>query len=96
MDVLDKIKDQVEKNKVIIYMKGTPAIPQCGFSSRAVEALKQCGKEFSYVNILMDSEIFQNLPKFADFGIKVLILSNFELKLIFLAKKNSKFWSILV
>ena len=66
MDVLDRIKEQVENNKVIIYMKGTPQMPQCGFSSRTAEALKQRGVEFAYVNILMDPEIFQNLPKFAD------------------------------
>ena len=66
MDVLDRIKEQVENNKVIIYMKGTPQMPQCGFSSKTSEVLKQCGAEFAYVNILMDPEIFQNLPKFAD------------------------------
>lgn len=66
MDVLDRIRDQVESNPVIIYMKGTPQMPQCGFSMRAAEALKQCGQEFAYVNILMDPEIFQNLPRFAD------------------------------
>ena len=38
MDVLERIKEQVESNKVIIYMKGTPQMPQCGFSSRTVEA----------------------------------------------------------
>ena len=66
MDVLDRIKEQVETNPVIIYMKGTPQMPQCGFSMRAAEALKQCGYEFAYVNILMDPEIFQNLPRYAD------------------------------
>ncbi len=66
MDVLDRIREQVESNPVIIYMKGTPQMPQCGFSMRAAEALKQCGQEFAYVNILMDPEIFQNLPRFAD------------------------------
>lgn len=66
MDVLDRIREQVEANPVIIYMKGTPQMPQCGFSMRAAEALKQCGQEFAYVNILMDPEIFQNLPRFAD------------------------------
>tara|TARA_B100000579_G_scaffold266111_1_gene219469 strand:+ start:153 stop:518 length:366 start_codon:yes stop_codon:yes gene_type:complete len=66
MDALARIKEQVENNKVIIYMKGTPQMPQCGFSSKAAEALKQCGKEFAYVNILMDPDIFQNLPKYAD------------------------------
>lgn len=66
MDVLDRIREQVESNPVIIYMKGTPQMPQCGFSMRASEALKQCGQEFAYVNVLMDPEIFQNLPRFAD------------------------------
>ena len=66
MDVLSRIKEQVQTNSVIIYMKGTPQMPQCGFSSRAAEALKSCGKEFAYVNVLMDPEIFENLPRFAD------------------------------
>ena len=66
MDVLDRIKEQVEKHSVIIYMKGTPTMPQCGFSARAAEALKQCDEEFAYVNVLMDPEIFQNLPRFAN------------------------------
>ncbi len=66
MDVLERIKEQVESNPVIIFMKGTPQMPQCGFSARAAEALKQCGEEFAYVNVLMDPEIFQNLPRFAN------------------------------
>lgn len=66
MDVLDRIREQVETNPVIIYMKGTPQFPQCGFSARAVEALKSCGERFAYVNVLADPEIFQNLPRFAD------------------------------
>jgi monothiol glutaredoxin len=66
MDVLDRIKQQVEDNPVIIYMKGTPQFPQCGFSSRAVEALQGCGESFSYINVLDDPEIFANLPRFAD------------------------------
>jgi len=40
-------------------MKGTPQMPQCGFSMRTAEALKKCGHEFAYVNVLMDPEIFQ-------------------------------------
>lgn len=66
MDVLDRIREQVESNAVVVYMKGTPQMPQCGFSMRTVEALKACGKEFAYVNVLMDPEIFQNLPRYAD------------------------------
>lgn len=66
MDVLERIKQQVETHPVIIYMKGTPQLPQCGFSSRTAEALKSLGIEFAYVNVLSDPEIFQNLPRFAD------------------------------
>ena len=66
MDVLDRIKQQVTENPVVLYMKGTPQLPQCGFSSRTAEALKACGKEFTYVNVLADPEIFENLPRFAD------------------------------
>jgi monothiol glutaredoxin len=66
MDVLERIKTQVEGNPVILYMKGTPQFPQCGFSSRAAAALQDCGEEFAYVNVLQDPEIFENLPRFAD------------------------------
>jgi monothiol glutaredoxin len=66
MDALDRIREQVENNPVIIYMKGTPQMPQCGFSGRTVEALKRCGQEFGYVNVFADPEIRENLPRFAD------------------------------
>ncbi len=66
MDVLERINQQVETHPVIIYMKGTPQLPQCGFSSRTAEALKSLEIEFAYVNVLSDPEIFQNLPRFAD------------------------------
>lgn len=66
MEVTDRIKEQVESNPVIIYMKGTPQMPMCGFSSRASEALKQCEKEFAYVNIIADPEVHENLPRFSE------------------------------
>ncbi len=66
MDVLARIQQQVDENPVIIYMKGTPQLPQCGFSSRTAEALKSCQQEFAYVNVLTDPEIFEHLPEFAD------------------------------
>ena len=64
MSALDRIKKQVEENPVMIYMKGTPDMPMCGFSSRTVDVLKQCGKEFAYVSVILDSEIMQELPNF--------------------------------
>jgi monothiol glutaredoxin len=66
MDVIDRIRQQVESNPVVIYMKGTPQFPMCGFSSRAAQALAATGVPFAYVNILEDPEIFENLPRFAD------------------------------
>jgi monothiol glutaredoxin len=66
MDVLERIKEQVTANPIIIYMKGTPKMPQCGFSSRAAQALQACGIPFAYVNVLEDKEIFDNLPRFAN------------------------------
>ncbi len=66
MDVLERIKEQVENNPIVLYMKGTPQFPQCGFSSRTAAALQDCGVEFAYVNVLGDPEIFENLPRYAD------------------------------
>lgn len=66
MDVLDRIKEQVESNPVIVFMKGTPQLPMCGFSSRTSEVMKQAGVEFAYVNVMADPEIFENLPRYAD------------------------------
>ena len=66
MDVLERIKEQVENNPVVIYMKGTPDMPRCGFSHRASQALAATGLPFAYVNVLEDPEIFDNLPRYAD------------------------------
>jgi monothiol glutaredoxin len=66
MDVLERIDQQVKNNPVVIYMKGTPQFPMCGFSMRAAAALQECGVPFAYVNVLQDPEIFENLPRYAD------------------------------
>ncbi len=66
MDVLDRIDQFVKSNPVLIFMKGTPQFPSCGFSSRASEALKACGVPFGYVNVLSDPEIFEHLPRYRD------------------------------
>ncbi|SSY95084.1 Monothiol glutaredoxin [Aggregatibacter aphrophilus] len=51
METLDKIKKQISENPILIYMKGSPKFPSCGFSARAVEALINCGVPFGYVDI---------------------------------------------
>ncbi|MGH8476926.1 MAG: Grx4 family monothiol glutaredoxin [Methylococcales bacterium] len=66
MDVLDRIKQQIEQNPVLLYMKGTPSFPQCGFSGRAVQVLQACDVEFSYVNIFEDPEIRENLKRYSN------------------------------
>lgn len=66
MDVLERIDQQVKTNPVVIYMKGTPQFPMCGFSMRAAAALQECGTPFAFVNVLQDAEIFEHLPRYAD------------------------------
>lgn len=66
MDALERIKKQVEENPIIIYMKGSPEFPQCGFSARAIQALNACGAPYAYINIFEDEEIYRALPKFAN------------------------------
>ena len=66
MDVMQRIKQQVEDHPIVLFMKGTPQFPQCGYSSRAAQALQACGVEFAYVNVLADPEIFENLPRYAN------------------------------
>ena len=66
MDVMDRIKQQIESNPIVLYMKGTPQFPQCGFSSRTVQALIATGARFAYVNVLEGPEIRQNLPVYAN------------------------------
>lgn len=79
MDVMDRIKEQVVNTPVLIYMKGSPQFPMCGFSSRAAQALQACGIEFGYVNVLEDPEIFENLPKYADWPTFPQVYINGEL-----------------
>ncbi|MBI5462187.1 MAG: Grx4 family monothiol glutaredoxin [Gammaproteobacteria bacterium] len=79
MDVMDRIKEAVESNPIVIFMKGTPQMPQCGFSSRASQALTACGEEYAYVNVLADPEVFQNLPRYANWPTFPQIYINGEL-----------------
>ena len=79
MDALARIKQQVENHPVVIYMKGTPEAPRCGFSHRAAEALTTTGLPFAYVNVLEDPEIFEHLPRYADWPTFPQIYINGEL-----------------
>ncbi|MGD8569769.1 MAG: Grx4 family monothiol glutaredoxin [Gammaproteobacteria bacterium] len=66
MKTSEIIHKQVIENPVLIYMKGTPQMPQCGFSGNAVKALDSTGLPYAYVNVLENDRIFQALPEYAD------------------------------
>jgi monothiol glutaredoxin len=66
MDIMDTIREQIEGNRIILYMKGSPNQPQCGFSARTVQALMSCGERFAYVDVLSNPEIRANLPAYAN------------------------------
>ena len=66
MDTLTTIKEQIESNAILLYMKGTPKFPQCGFSSQTVQNLMNCGERFAFVNILENPDIRTELPKYAN------------------------------
>lgn len=79
MDVLQRIDEQVKSNPIVIYMKGSPQLPMCGFSSRTAQAMQSCGVEFAYVNVLADPEIFENLPRYQNWPTFPQIYVNGEL-----------------
>jgi monothiol glutaredoxin len=67
MNVMDRIQAEIEREPVVLFMKGTPQFPMCGFSSRTVQALKAAGAtRLHTVNVLEDPEIRANLPRFSN------------------------------
>ena len=67
MDTQQRIKEQVAANPVVLYMKGTPQMPQCGFSAMAVQALQACGvSSFATVNVLADPEVREGIKQYAN------------------------------
>jgi monothiol glutaredoxin len=67
MDTQQRIKEQVTGHPVVLFMKGTPQFPQCGFSAMAVQVLNACGvKDFHTVNVLADAEIRQGIKDYAN------------------------------
>ena len=65
-EVLNKIKNDIETNDVVLYMKGTKMFPQCGFSSTVVSILARLGVEFLDVNVLADPEIREGIKEFSN------------------------------
>jgi len=66
MEVEERIREHIAARPVVIFMKGTPQQPMCGFSARTVDALKQCERPFAWVNVLADPEIRSGLPAYSD------------------------------
>ena len=67
MKTEDKIRMQLAENPVILYMKGTPSEPSCGFSAKAAAVLKSTGIDFAYVNVLASPFIMEKLPAVSNF-----------------------------
>ncbi len=66
VDVTNRIEEQLKSNDILLYMKGTPDFPQCGFSGQAVAALNAIGKRYAYVNIFEDPEIREGLKEYSN------------------------------
>ncbi len=66
MDIFETIKAQIADNTILLYMKGSPDQPQCGFSAQVIQILMACGERFAYIDILSNPEIRANLPQVSD------------------------------
>ena len=90
--VIDKIKNQISNNPIIIYIKGTPESPRCGFSSRSVAILSSCVNKFYFIDILCNPDIRFVLPKYSNWPTFPQLFVKGDLVRRKL-KKYSRFWS---
>lgn len=65
MDAVERIKDQLGSHSVVLYMKGTPDFPQCGFSGQVIQAMQACRAKFMYINIFEDQEVREALKEYS-------------------------------
>ena len=79
MNEIDRIQSELSSHPIVLFMKGTPQFPMCGFSSRASQALKAAGAQFHSVNVLEDPEIRANLPRYSDWPTFPQLFINGEL-----------------
>ena len=79
MDVIDRIKTQLSSSPVLLYMKGTPDFPQCGFSATAVRALNAVGAKFDTVNIFEEPEVREALKQYSNWPTYPQLYVNGEL-----------------
>ena len=66
MSTEQTIREQIRDNNIILYMKGSPEQPMCGFSAQVTQALMTCGKRFAFVDVLSNPDIRSTLPKVSD------------------------------
>ena len=66
MEIHETLREQIANNPILIYMKGSPDQPQCGFSSQATQVLMACGERFAYIDILANPEIRAHLPEVSE------------------------------
>ena len=80
MAMMDRIQAEVENRPIVLFMKGTPAFPMCGFSARAVQALQAAGAEDLHtVNVLEEPEVRANLPRYSNWPTFPQLFINGEL-----------------
>ena len=79
MEVVDRIKSTLNSHPIVLFMKGTPQFPMCGFSSRTAQALKAVGADFHSVNVLEDPEVRANLPRYSNWPTFPQLFINGEL-----------------
>ncbi|HQN40790.1 MAG TPA: Grx4 family monothiol glutaredoxin [Pseudomonadales bacterium] len=78
-DIIELIQQQIEGNPIILYMKGSPEAPQCGFSAQSSKILMACGAKFAYVDVLSNPEIRANLPRHSNWPTFPQLFINGEL-----------------
>ena len=79
MNKVGQIQNIVESNPVVIFMKGTPQFPQCGFSMRTVQALQACGAEFHHIDVIAEPGYRQALPEYSGWPTFSQVFINGEL-----------------
>ena len=66
MEIIEAINEQIASNSILLYMKGSPDQPQCGFSAQSSQVLMDCGEKFAYIDILANPDIRANLPSVSE------------------------------
>ena len=79
VDVTERIQQQLKSNRIVLFMKGTPDFPQCGFSAAVARALAACGAEFASVNIFEDPELREALKRYSNWPTYPQLYVNGEL-----------------